>query len=98
VGVGLTAVAGGLTIASGIDTLHNPGEDAVRRECAGQTESCPAYQKGRDAQLRTNVLIGVTAGVGVVTGVIGLFLTQWTKPAPVRPVAGLREVGIEGVF
>ena len=77
VGAGLTVAAGGLTIWSGIDTVNNPGADAVRKQCAGQDASCPASRDGRSAQLRTNVLIGATAGLGVLSGVAGLFFTEW---------------------
>lgn len=73
----LTAGAGGTLIWSGIDTLQNPGTDAVRDGCAGLGASCPAYQQGLDSQLRTNVLIGVTGGLGLVTGIIGIFVTDW---------------------
>ena len=79
IGAGLTVAAGGLTIWSGIDTQNAPGTDAVRRECAGKDESCPAYREGQDKELRTNVLLGTTIGLGVVTGVIGLFFTQWSS-------------------
>ena len=82
VGAGLTAVAGGLTIWSGIDTENNPGQDAVRTQCAGQGDSCQLYQDGRAKQLRTNILLGATIGLGVVTGVIGVFFTQWSHPKP----------------
>jgi hypothetical protein len=89
VGAGLTAAGVAATIVSGVDAKNNPGEDAVRRDCAGQGESCPTYQQGRDAQLRTNVLLGATVGVGVLTGVIGFFFTQWSSPAhPNQPRAG----------
>jgi hypothetical protein len=51
-----------------------------------QADDCNAlYQKGVDKQHRTNILIGVTAGVGVATGVIGAFFTDWggsKKSAP----------------
>ena len=77
VGAGLTAVVGGVTIWSGIDTQNNPGQDVVREKCAGRGESCPEYQEGRDKQLRTNVLIGVTATLGVATAVVGI-LTDWS--------------------
>jgi len=80
VGLGLTAVAGGVTIWSGIDTINNPGADAVRQQCAGKGETCPAYVDGRASQLRTNILIGVTSGLGAVTAIVGLFLTQWSSP------------------
>lgn len=76
-GLVATAGLGGVTIWSGIDTQNNPGADTVRERCAGQGESCPEYQQGRDAQTRTNILIGATAGVGALTAVVGLFLTDW---------------------
>lgn len=78
VGAGLTVAAAGITVWSGLDTLNNPGPDAVRAQCAGLGEACPAYQTGRDAQLRTNVLLGGTAALGVATAAVGLFFTQWT--------------------
>lgn len=80
VGAGLTAAAGGATIWSGIDTQDSPGTDAVRRECAGKDESCPLYEEGQDKELRTNILLGGAIGLGVITGVIGLFFTQWSSP------------------
>lgn len=78
VGAGLTAVAGAATIWSGVDTLSNPGEDKVRRECARGDTECDLYRQGRDNQRRTNVLIGVTAGLGVSTIIVGAFLTNWS--------------------
>lgn len=89
IGAGLTVAAGGATLWSGLDTQSSPGTDAVRRECAGKDESCPAYQDGQDKELRTNVLIGTTIGLGVVTGVIGLFFTQWSKPKVSTTGSGL---------
>jgi hypothetical protein len=77
VALGATAVLGGVTIWSGVDTLNNPGKDAVREQCQGLGTDCPAYQEGRSKQLRTNVLIGVTSGLGAVTAIVGLFLTDW---------------------
>lgn len=78
VALGVTAAVGAGTIVSGIDAKNNPGVDAVRRACAGKDESCPEYQDGKSAETRTNVLLGVTAGAAVITGVIGLFFTRWT--------------------
>ncbi|MCA9597624.1 MAG: hypothetical protein KC776_30135 [Myxococcales bacterium] len=105
VGAGLTAVAGGVTIWSGIDTQNNPGKDKVREDCAGLGTDCPTYQDGLDKQRRTNVLIGVTAGLGVVTGVIGAFFTDWSggdsapkKSAAVEPWVGVGAVGARGRF
>jgi hypothetical protein len=77
VALGATAVLGGVTIWSGVDTLNSPGEESVREACRGLGTDCPEYQTGLEKELRTNVLIAATAGIGVLTGVIGLFLTDW---------------------
>ena len=90
IGAGLTVAGVAGTIVSGLDAQNNPGEDAVRRDCVGLGESCPTYQRGRDAQLRTNILLGATAGVGILTGVVGLFFTQWSSP---RSRAGANQPG-----
>jgi hypothetical protein len=81
VGTGVTAVLGGVTIWSGVDTISNPGTERVERECKGQGESCPLYQEGRDKQARTNILLGATAGVGIATIVVGAFFTDWSGGA-----------------
>ncbi len=76
-GAGVTAVFGGITAWSGIDTLRNPGPDGVRSACVGKGTSCPEYQEGLDKQARTNyLLLGTGVGVASVT-VIGLFFTDW---------------------
>ena len=88
VGVGLTAVLGGITIWSGLDTQNNPGPNKVRAECMMMASDCNSlYQQGVDKQHRTNILIGATAGVGVASAVIGAFFTDWgskkkSEPAP----------------
>ncbi len=87
VGAGVTVALGAATIISGIDTKNNPGVDAVRKACAGKDESCPEYQQGKSAETRTNVLLGVTIGAAVVTGVIGVFFTQWSS-SPSTPKVG----------
>jgi len=76
VGVGLTGVAGIATIWSGIDTVNNPGEDVVRQKCSDT--SCEEYQAGLAHERRTNILIGVTAVLGVATAAIGAFATDWS--------------------
>jgi hypothetical protein len=94
VGLGLTAVGAGVTVWSGIDTQNNPGPSAVKTDCVGQGTSCPQYQQGLSSQLRTNVLIAATGGVGLITAVVGIFFTQWSHPdvraAEHPPDAGLR--------
>lgn len=108
VAAGVTVAAGAATVVSGIDAQNNPGVDAVRRACAGKDESCPLYQEGKSAELRTNVLLGVTAGAALVTGVVGLFFTDWgggrttgARPGPtvgVAPTPGGAAVGLLQVF
>jgi hypothetical protein len=78
VGAGLTVVAGGILTWSAIDTVNNPGADAVEKACRGKGESCPEYQTGLGKQMRTNVLIGVTAGLGAITIVIAAAATDWS--------------------
>ena len=104
---GATAIALGVTVWSGINTINSPGVNAVRADCVGQGASCPAYVEGRNEQLRTNVLIGVTAGLGAATGVIGLFFTRWSHapekaPTPIggsfTPLPGGGAVGLSGRF
>jgi len=72
-----TAAVGAVTAWSGVDTINNPGADAVREACAGKGTDCPEYREGLDKQLRTNVLIGATAGVGALTIIIAIFVTDW---------------------
>ena len=77
-GLVLTAGAGGVLAWSGIDTLQNPGPDKVREACAGKGTDCPEYKLGQENQLRTNVLIGATAGVGAATVLLAIF-TRWSS-------------------
>jgi hypothetical protein len=71
------AGVGGVTVWSGLDTLNNPGSDVVEQECVGQGVDCPEYQQGLSSQLRTNILIGATAGTAVVATVFAIFVTDW---------------------
>ena len=59
-----TAVSAGLLAWSGLDTL------AARRDF----DAAPSQDKldaGRDKQLRTNALVGVSLGLGAITGALG---------------------------
>ena len=76
VGAGLTAVAGGVTIWSGVDTINNPGAERVRNECSD--EDCQLYKDGVAKQNRTNVLIGVTGALGLATILVGALATDWS--------------------
>jgi len=88
-----TAVLGGVTAWSGIDTQTNPGPDEVKELCQDNPNypdptTCPAYETGQRKEVRTNVLIGATAGVGVVTIILGA-VTDWRG----KQKAGLRGAG-----
>ena len=78
----LTAGAGATTIWSGIDTINNPGEERVKEECAGQGPECPTFQEAQANELRTNALIGVTAGLAALTVVFAI-VTDWGGADPV---------------
>jgi len=77
VGAGATAVAGGVTIWSGIDTVNNPGADKVKAECKKGDTECSLYKEGRSKQTRTNALIGVTSGLALATGLIAAIAVDW---------------------
>jgi len=111
VGAGVTAVLGGVTIWSGIDTINNPGKDAIARNCAppNNNTSCPEYQLGIQHQTRTNVLIAATGVAGLATAALGVFFTDWAgksarsdkAAAAWRPIIGLTDgvtVGAVGSF
>lgn len=85
-GVAATGILVGVSTWSGIDTLKHPGTEAVVAKCVGLGESCPEYQEGLQNQLRTNILWGVTGGVGVITALIGAFWTDWDGSTDSKPV------------
>lgn len=89
-----TLIGGGLTVALGVTTVvlgvnvvqskdafdkkYPPANDNYACRVAGDV--CKKeYQDGVDKQTLTNVFIGITAGVGVLTAVVGIFFTDWSK-------------------
>ncbi len=99
VGLGVTAVVGGVTIWSGTDAIRQHDvfvtdrcDQAAHTGCAGLVDD------GRAAVVRTNVLLGVTAAAAVVTGALALFAVRWKtgetafvlSPTTGGAVAGLR--------
>ncbi len=70
VGLGLTAVAAGLTIASGVDTLN-------AKASFDTLPSGAALDSGTFKQDRTNVLFWTTVGVGVITGASAIFFVDF---------------------
>jgi len=94
IGLGVTGALGVATIILGVNA--NSGVPDYKKAAADSTNcmkmagvDCTAQQNrarilladGQSRELRTNVLIGVTAFAAVGTGVIALFLTDWSgKP------------------
>ncbi len=87
VGGGITAVALGFTIWSGFDTL-------AQRNTFDQSPTKANFDEGMSREIRTNVLIAVTAGVGVLTGLAAIFFVDWKghkeQSAPPATTAGVR--------
>lgn len=101
--VGATAALAGVTVWSGLDTQQSPGADAVTKACAAGLASCDQlYEDGRSRQLRTNILIGASAGVATVTALVGIFWTNWKgSTSSITPTVGLGHqttVGVLGHF
>lgn len=94
-GAGVSVVGGGLVALSGIDTLNK--KDDVDKYISSPTfnkddESQRAIAQNRiddaaSAQTRTNVAIGVTVGVAVLTAVAAVFFVDWDKK-PTTPTTG----------
>ncbi len=70
VGGGLTAVAGGFLIWSSIDTLD-------QKKIFLANPSQQNLDVGRADEMRTNILVGVTGALGVLTGVAAVFIVDW---------------------
>jgi len=66
----LTGVAGAAAVGSGVDYVH-------KRDAFDAAPSDARASSGRAAELRTNVLLLATLGLGVATGVLGLFAVEW---------------------
>lgn len=109
VGVAATAGLAGVSIWSGVDALQNPGRDAVADACSeddNDQECNDLFNQGKSAELRTNVLWGVTGGLAVATVIIGVVATDWgsdaddaarartpSKRASIRPWFGVGQNG-----
>lgn len=98
IGAGATAVAGGVTIWSGVDTVNNPGADKVKAECPKNDTNCALYKEGRSKQMRTNILLGVTGGLAVATGLIAALAVDWGPPSLPGVDSGKRNVRVRPYF
>jgi len=96
VGGGLTAIGLGLTIWSGLDTL-------AQRQTFESSQTQQNLDDGRSKQLRTNVFIGVTAGLAALTTVAAIFFVDWkghkSSTEPSAQVGfGLGGMSVRGTF
>jgi hypothetical protein len=66
----LAAGATGFAIGFGLDTLKE-------RDSFDASPSRESFDAGRDKQARTNVAIGVAAGLWALTAVTGIWLVDW---------------------
>ena len=78
---GLSLVAGGLAVASGLDTVD-------KRDAFLGDPTQERLDAGFASQSRTNVAIGVSAGLAVVTAAVGVFFTEWRGKRNVGTSAG----------
>ncbi|MCK6531986.1 MAG: hypothetical protein L6Q84_03350 [Polyangiaceae bacterium] len=76
-GAGLTAVLGGVTVWSALDTKS--AFDTYERELpkSTQAEADARVAAGHDKELRTNLLIGATALAAAGTAALGLFVVDF---------------------
>jgi hypothetical protein len=70
VGGGLTAGAGAVLIWSGVDTVN-------QKKLFDAAPTQGKLDAGRSKQTRTNVMIGVTAGLATLTAATAIFLVDW---------------------
>jgi len=82
-GGALTAAAGGLTVIFGLDTVE-------KRNGFLANKTQGNLDLGYDAQLRTNVALGATIGLALITTAIAIFLVDWSgspksPPPKVQP-------------
>jgi hypothetical protein len=92
----ITAGGAGFTVWSGFNAENSPGTSVVKTECAGKGPSCPAYQEGLSAQLRTNIALGATGAAALATCLLGVFFTQWSpRKSPTASVTLEPAVGLD---
>ncbi len=92
VGVGLTAVAGTVAVIFGLDVVN-------QKAAFDKDPTQSNLDTGKSKQLRTNIMLGVTAGLGVLTGVAAIWLVDWhSGDRNVQVGTGLGDVRVRGTF
>jgi tetratricopeptide (TPR) repeat protein len=106
---GVTVALGVATVVVGIDAQSGKKEyeeaadearaaNELKAENAAELleKATKLLEKGQDKETRTNILIGVTAGAAVATGVIAIFLTDWSGKEESEPEVGVGVVPVAG--
>ncbi len=83
----LTLVASGLTVASALDTRH-------ARDAFFDAPTEQNLDSGRAKQTRTNVLLGVSSALGVVTAATAIWLVDWHSQSPTRASGASLRIGV----
>ena len=86
---GVTAVLGGITVWSGLNTAakNDAYEEYAGRPDATGSETLKAYDDATSAETRTNVLLACTGVAAAATLAIGLVFTDWDGSQEEAPVA-----------
>lgn len=92
VGVGVTTVAAGATVWSGLDTNRRYDDFATTRTDPSLRDD------GRAAETRTNVLLGVTAGAAIATAALGLFVVDFSSDSSKQGSLWVSPSGVRGTF
>jgi hypothetical protein len=91
-GAGVTFAAAVLTVLSGLDTEN-------QKDTFDKARTQQNLDAGRSRQLRTNVLLGVTGGLGLLTGVAAVGLVDWKrKDTSVKVDLGVASLRLSGAF
>jgi hypothetical protein len=93
VGLGLTAVVGGVTVVSGLDAVAKHDRFKTGNCASGGSGELPVdcgemSDAGKRAQTRTNVLLGAKALLAVTTAAIGIFAVRWRDGTQARLTFG----------
>lgn len=84
IGLGATAIAGGATVVSGLDTASK--HDAFLKDRSDQD----AANAGKAADQRTVILIAGTGVLAAATAALGLFVVDWKGPSSSSSASGSR--------
>ncbi|MCU0690834.1 MAG: hypothetical protein MUF54_05470 [Polyangiaceae bacterium] len=100
-GAGLTALLGGATIWSGLDTQRAFDKYRLELPDLTQEEINSRVDEGNNKELRTNLLFGATVLMAAGTAVVALFFTDWEQRAQSERTSlsvGLGSLWVQGRF